>query len=342
MSLRSSVKWSSDGIRVAGILLGLVVAPAVGFGQGCMPFRFVSPSLGGERNAFLQAGEWQLGLSTRRIASNRFFLGTQEIPGPFGQPLNIRLNSLDLDLTYATSDRFSLTATVPFSYSTAENTNADLKRHQVSSAGVGDINLMANLWLGSPARHLNGNVFVGLGVKTPTGSNHVKGASFDSLGNSSQVFLQQTLQLGDGGWAVLLQSEGFQHLFGRASGYYSGYYSVSLRQHSDVPQAGTFWAIPDVYSARVGFAYLMMMEPGLSASLGGRIDGTPTNDLLGGHTSFFRHNGYTMYLDPGVSLQSGPNQFALNVPVRVRQDYTGPAPGGVNDYAIYASFTRTF
>jgi len=342
MSFGSSFRWSSMVIGGAGILLGVVVAPATAFGQGCMPFRFMSPSLGGPKAAFLQPGEWQLGVAMRRIASDKFFLGTHEIPGPNGQPLDLRLNSLDLSFTYATSERLSMTLTVPLAYSTAENTNADLKRHQVSSSGVGDLNLMANLWLGLPARHLNGDVSVGLGVKTPTGRNHIKGTSYDSLGNPSQVFLQQTIQMGDGGWAVLVQSQGFQHLFGHASAYYSGFYSVSLRRNSDVPTAGTFWAIPDVYSARVGFADQLMMEPGLSTSLGWRIDGTPTNDLIGGHTAFFRHDGYTMYLDPGISFQSGPNQFALNVPVRIRQDYTGPAPGGVPDYALYASFTRTF
>jgi len=344
-----------------GILL-VSLAPGAAFGQGCMPLRFTSPSLGGQQTPYFQAHEWQVGIAVRRVATNRWFVGTQEdeTKAPGGQPLHLRLNSVDLSFAYATSERFSLTLSVPLSHGTQEYTFPDLQRHQFSSTGVGDINLMGNLWLGAPTRHPNSNVSVGLGIKTPTGSNHVQGNTYDASGNVSRVTINQAVQLGDGGWAVLLQGQAFQQVFPRGSVYVAGSYSVSLRQHTDVLRSdpngpGTpavFWAVPDIYSARLGLAYGLMAEPALSVSLGGRVDGTTVRDLVGGRTDFFREAGYTIFVDPGLSLQFGPSQFSLSVPVRVRHNYLNMlvnngqtvrlGKGGVNDYVLYAGFSRRF
>jgi hypothetical protein len=58
-----------------------------------------------------------------------------------------------------------------------------------------------------------------------------------------------------------------------------------------------------------------------------------------------------MYVEPGIAWVNGLNQFTLSVPVRVRTEYYATAlsdgsirvgEGGVNDYIIYAGFTRRF
>jgi len=337
-----------------GLVLGLVAAPEAAMGQGCMPLRFTSPSVGGEHVPFLEAHAWQFGVAARRVATHRIFVGDHEdeTKAPGGQPLYLRLNSLDLSLSYATTDRLSFTLVVPLSYSTASNIDPDGNRYQVSSKGVGDISLMGNLWLRNPGSHPNSNVIVGFGVKAPTGSNHVMG-DFGVPGAVIQQPLPQTVQLGDGGWATLLQAQAFQRVAGPASVYLSGSYSVSLRQHTDVlwVPANALWAVPDVYSARMGFAYALKTDPALTMSLGGRVDGTTIRDVIGGRTDYYRHAGYTMYVDPGLSYQMGRNQFNLNVPVRVRHKYLNTTlsdgtvrlgAGGVNDFVIYASWTRGF
>jgi len=341
--------------RAVLAVLGLVVVPRVAYGQGCMPLRFTSPNFGGQQSPYFQAREWQIGIAVRRVATNRFFVGTHEDPtkAPGGQPLYLRLNSADVSFTYATSERLSFTIVVPMSHSTGSNVYPDLQRHEVSSTGIGDINVTGNLWLGTPAAHLKGNVLVGFGIKAPTGRNDVLGNSYDAQGNVSQKPLVQTLQLGDGGWAVQLQSQAFRQVSTRGSVYLSGLYSVSLQQHTDVlSPEGSLWAVPDVYSLRTGFSYGIKAEPAISMSLGWRMDGTMVSDLVGGRTDYYRKPGYTMYIDPGIALQSGPIQFTLNVPVRVRHNYMSMlinnaqtvrgGAGGVNDYVIYAGFSRRF
>src|SRR3989449_9905216 len=79
-------------------------------------------------------------------------------------------------------------------------------------------------------------------------------------------------------------------------------------------------AVPDVYSARAGIAYALAPARGISLSLGGRIDGIPQGDLIGGRDNSFRRPGYSLYLDPGIALRRGEGK------VRVR--WPGPAADG--------------
>ncbi|MGH7584257.1 MAG: hypothetical protein ACREL5_13635, partial [Gemmatimonadales bacterium] len=320
---------------------------------GCMPLHFTTPGLGGEAITFLHRGQWQVGVAGRRVATNRFYVGDQETESeaPFGQPLHLRLNSIDLSVRYAVSDRVTATATVPYFYGTQEITNADNLRHQSSNSGIGDVSAGLDMWLISPTSHPDGNVSAGLAVKAPTGANL---ASFQfHLPNATTVpmTLTPTLQLGDGGWAVLAQLNAFQHLTGPVSAYASGLYSVSTRTHTDETFQGLTVAVPDVYTARAGLGFALVPDAGLSVSLGGRIDGTPASDLIGGRTDYKRDGGYYLYVEPGLAWVAGPNQFTLSVPVRVRAEYFSmrlsdgtlrPGEGGVNDYIVYAGYSRRF
>lgn len=341
-------RWSWAGA------VGLGVAAMGGSvrAQGCMPLRFTSPSLGGQATTFLRPHEWQAGLAMRRVATNRFFVGTaeNEAAAPGGQPLRLRLNSADISVSYGVSERTALSLTVPLFYGTGSNINPDGLRHQVSTGGVGDINALGTLWLASPSRHPTGNVQLGLGIKAPTGSHTLARDFFGPDGSVSQQPVTQTLQLGDGGWAIPVQLQAFQQIFPRGSVYASGVYSISLREHTDVlwPPANALWAVPDVYSARLGLAWAAAPSRGFSLSLGGRIDGTTSRDLFGGHDDYMRHNGYAMYVDPGLSLVSGRSQFTVSVPVRLRENYMSlvlsdgtirTGAGGVNDFVVYAGYS---
>jgi hypothetical protein len=337
-------------LLAASIVIGL---PSGASSQGCMPLRFTSPSLAGLKSSYLDPHEWQLSISGRRVATNKFYAGTQPAPdqAPGGQPLNLHLNSIDLSLTYGLSSRLSVAATVPFSYSTASNFYPDGQRHTVSSGGIGDINAVASYWILDPGSHVTGNVGVGLGVKSNTGSNH----AMDSFWLPDGVIQQpvpQTIQRGDGGWAILAQGQAFQRIAGQVSGYASGQYSASLKQHTDVlwPPANALWAVPDVYSARAGLSWAASPQNGISFSGGWRVDGTTVHDIFHKHGDYYRHAGYTMYIEPGINWVHGADQFTLDVPIRVRQDYlsmytsTGLriGTGGVNDYVVYASYSRRF
>jgi hypothetical protein len=52
----------------------------------------------------------------RHLGADQWFVGTdvREAAAPFGQPLFLNINSLDATVSYAVSDRVSLTLTLPF------------------------------------------------------------------------------------------------------------------------------------------------------------------------------------------------------------------------------------
>src|SRR5690242_19040878 len=117
-------------------VLGLAAMPRLTAAQGCMPLKFLSPSLAGLQSAYLRPHEWRLAVGIRRVSTDKMFLGDSPAPSfvlPGGQPLLLKLNSVDLSATYAITERLSLTATVPFSYSSQSLYYPDAVRHQTAS-----------------------------------------------------------------------------------------------------------------------------------------------------------------------------------------------------------------
>jgi hypothetical protein len=106
-------------------------------------------------------------------------------------------------------------------------------------------------------------------------------------------------------------------------------------------------SVPDVYHARFGLALAVLPKQGLSASLGLRADGIPVRDLIGGSDGF-RASARSVFIDPGLSLSIGQNDFTLSVPIRVHGEfYRGqPLPDGQSDRGdlakrlIFLGYTR--
>jgi hypothetical protein len=110
-------------------------------------------------------------------------------------------------------------------------------------------------------------------------------------------------------------------------------------------------SVPDAYSVRSGVSYAVLPSLGLSASLGGRLDGVPVGDLVNGGDANFRRPGYSVFIDPGFDLSRGSNTFTLNVPVRAYADRRAnlydrivDVQGGGNlaKFQVLASYTHRF
>lgn len=316
-----------------------------------MPVRFTSPSLGGQGQQFLEAHHWQLGAAFRRLYADQWFVGKdlREDLAPFGHPLFLNINSLDLTVAYGVTSRLSLAFTLPFSHGTHSRFYADNARHRVGAAGVGDISLLGTLWVRDPVGHAEGNVAVSLGVKAPTGNNRASDRFYNAT-DTTWFPVDQSIQLGDGGWGIMLGLQAFQRVANGLFAYAAANYLVSPRQKTDVPfySSGVFLSVPDVYSARTGLAYGLWTGQGLSVSLGARYDGIPTHDVIGGRDDGFRRPGYTVYAEPGLSVTRRFGTFTLSVPMRLAQDFK-PDPsaargngGDLASHLIFAGFTRNF
>jgi hypothetical protein len=320
-----------------------------------MPVRFTSPSLGGQRDEFFKKGEWQVSASYRRLEADQWFVGpdVNEAAAPFGKPLYLDINTLDLSVTYAFTRRANVTLTAPLSYGTHSRFYADGVRHKVSGRGVGDVNAIASVWLLNPDLHPDGNVALGFGIKPPTGNNRIKDDFFAADGSVTKRVVDQSIQPGDGGWGFIAQAQGYQRLVSRLNAYVFGSYLISPKKKTDVvsPLTGVVLSVPDAYSVRAGAAYALIPSHGLSVNLGGRIDGIPLRDVIGGGDDGFRRPGHTLYLDPGAAMKVGKQEFTISIPIRLTQNFSRSlidrernfkGGGDLADYLVFLGYSVRF
>lgn len=304
-----------------------------------MPFRLTS-GLGVRGNSFLRAHQWEFTADYRWLRSRDadFFVGAARTPPlpalqpPGGEGIRIDVHTVTLGLTYALSDRVRVSLAAPFQTGRISFIEEDGLRHAERITDLGDVSITGGAWLFNPRNGPRGNVMLGLGLKAPTGSHRDSVEFFTKTGPARRV-ADPSIQPGDGGWGIILQMQGFQQLAPRALGYVSASYLLNPRVQTEAtigrpiglpgdPAAGTPYhlSVPDAYSLRTGVSYAVAPQWGLSASLGGRLDGVPVEDAVNGGDANFRRPGYSVFVDPGVDLTLGSSTFTLNVPVRAYAD----------------------
>ena len=330
------------------ITAGVGLAPARAASQGCEPIRFTTPvNLGGIGQAYAQSGgQWQVGLSYRHLSADEFFVGSESSPdkGPGGQPPEFKIHTFVADVGYAFNDQFRLRLAVPFSTGQlVTHTGTNGAPVQQDASGIGDVSLMGEGWLLTPRTHQRANIGFGLGFKAPTGSHTLK---------SDGAVADQRVQPGDGGWGILLGTQAFHQITERSNAYATGFYMISPKAESDVTFRGVPWSVPDVYSARLGATYDVQQDWGLSLSLGGRLDGIPVHDLIGGgDATTVKRSAQILYADPGLSVGSGRGTFTLSLPVRMwvnrekseLEQATGAVNGGgFAKFLVFASYAHRF
>lgn len=319
-----------------------------------MPVRFTSPRLAGVIGPQLEKHRWQFDLAYRHLGANQWFVGTQvqESAAPFGKPLYVNIQSFDVSATYAFTNRATVALTLPFSYGTHSRYYADGVRHAVSAGGLGDVSVVPSFWLLAPAKHPKGNVSVGAGLKAPTGNNDSLDNFYLAKGGVIQSPVDQSIQLGDGGWGIILQGQAYRSLGARFSAYGNAWYLVSPKEKTNVasPLPGVTLSVPDVYSYRLGATSTISPKKAVSASLGVRVDGIPLRDLIGDDGGF-RRPGYSLFLEPGVSFAKGRGLYTVSVPIRVHQDFKPsladlqqgkPGGGDLARYLVLAGYSIRF
>jgi len=291
-----------------------------------MPIRFESPSLGGRGDSYLDPTGWQAGISYRRLTADEFFVGRERHDelGPFGQPLDFNIQSFTVSVSYAITERFALSLDVPWSTGSVSRLYPDGKRHTTAASGLGDMHLAGTVWIWDPLNVPRGNIALGLGTKAPTGTHTATDYNWLANGDSTRAPVDQSVQLGDGGWGLVLKAEGFRRIRGRSFVYASGEYLATTKEKTRVPSPRSpqqMHAVPDVYSVRAGATTVVLPNHGVTLSLGMRQDATTKADLFGGKDLSFRRPAIVGYVDPGLSWTRGSNTFYVNTPVRAYQNF---------------------
>ncbi len=346
-SILSSLRSTLLGLAVpSASLLFLVNA----HGQGCVIARGANFSMmTHDHDSFLQPGDWQASIAHRWFRSDRHFRGTHEEPHRKNEGTEVINDSHFLDLTgvYAFSRQFSLNLTIPFvvhdrSSLYEHKGNAAGERYHTQASGLADMRLGAAYWLVNPDRYHNGNIAFGAGVKAPTGDYEATDIFMRPTGPQER-YVDTSIQPGDGGWGFFLETQGFHLIAGNLSTYFNASYTFNPREM--VPS--TRFSVPDSYLGRLGLAYAILPEHGVSLSLGGRIEGVPPSDAIGGSLGT-RRPGYAIAIEPGISFHRGRLSVSVTAPValeRNRQRTFNAATTGdaaFADYSINSSISYRF
>ena len=327
-----------------------------------MAARLDVPVTGTQGNLLQKAHTWQMSTSYRWQKSDRHFVGSEyqeDRDADSSQVVN-RANLLDLGVRYNLTDRTNVSLSLPYFIASRSNpirdqTRTVIDRSVTHSNSISDLVLAGRHWMRDPDSCKGGNLSLGAGIKVPTGSsNHtdVRRAFTAGTITSSVVPVDQSIQPGDGGVGFLVEATAFRRLGTHSVGYASGTYLFNPQEMSDTDRGGTdpntrYLSISDQYLARVGAAW---SQRSWTFALGGRLEGVPADDLIGGSVGF-RRPGYAISVEPSITLRRGASAFTAGLPVAVYRNRTRSYADKINgghgdaafaDYLVILGFSRQF
>jgi hypothetical protein len=321
----------------------------------------------GAQDSYDGPDRWEVSASWRYQRSFRHFVGSKEQVNreEDGSQVINKIHQAEVGIRYNATDVWSVSVGIPYliaqrSSPIRDSTGTVVDRTITHATGVGDITVTVRRLLWNPKEHPQGNISLGLGIKLPTGQDDVTDTTTKLVNGQFVNTIQtvdQSIQPGDGGFGAILDFQGFRRL--GQSGftlYSSATYLINPSNTNGVKTYRTglgegVMSVADQYLARVGATYSNPAWKGFAVSLGGRVEGVPVEDLIGGSDGF-RRPGYAVSVEPGVSYSWGGQTVALSVPIaeyRNRQrsvaDRLVPGRHGdaaFADYLILLGYWRKF
>ena len=269
---------------------------------------------------------------------------------------------IDLAIKYSLSPRWSTELTVPLAVHDRSQVvralnlqRTILGRFHTQSAGVGDLRWMTRGWIFNPTDRPKGNIQIGLGLSMPTGDGDVQDTFLvpGRRGPVAQIHaVDQSIQLGSGGWGGVAELSAFRQLVPRLAGYVGGAYTVTPEEkYTPTASLNGDYSITDNYVARGGFEWAVWPAHSVGLSIGGRIEGVPVHDLVGGSEGF-RRPGYAISVEPGVSVMIHSWSASLTAPVAVyrnrqqsimeREAGLPPVAAGFADVVFILRLSKSF
>lgn len=317
------------------------------------------PVIGAEGSPYLAKGKWQIFTGYRFQRSDRHFVGKVEQKQRYviGNEVINTINLIDFAATYAVNQRFSLTVSAPLIFANRSQAISSagkvVGRFSTQGNGIGDMSVTARTWLLKPTSHANENVTIGLGVKFPTGNSGVRD-TFQTLAGPVERTIDQSVQPGDGGYGIVLEAQAFKYMW-KTTFSIAGVYLLNPKNTNGVPTFRSnpyeaVMSVTDQYLVRVGAAVPVIPEYGLALTFGGRIEGVPIWDLIGGSDGF-RRPGYAVSVEPGFIYSRGANSISLTAPFAVSRDRSrsvadrkvgGHGDAAFADYVILVGYSRRF
>jgi hypothetical protein len=309
--------------------------------QGCVAIRsFTSCNPTAFSNGNVIGKGWGIAASYRYFESFRHFSGTEENEArqELGTAVYNWVNQVNVGLTYNFTKRVGISFILPYSYNTRSSLyeHGNKGRYITRSAGIGDIRVTINRWMWNPDSVSKGNLQLSAGIKLPTGDFNAQDFFYnegtDTLPNSASnpwgqyQPVDQSIQLGDGGLGFTLEMQGFLKLFGPVYGYMNAFYLINPMEMTGTLTYRSranerYMSVADQYMARAGLNWNVSGKLGINLFCGGRVEGIPVYDLVGGSEGF-RRPGYVYAVEPGLDWMRGRHDINLSVPIAMYRNRT--------------------
>ncbi len=301
--------------------------------QGCVAIRGFSScsALQMDGGANLSKGDFSVATNFRYFESFRHFRGKTEEVNRIEEGTNVINDSYFVDITfnYGITERLYADFLIPFvshsrsSFYEHGGNNLDA-RHKTRSSGLADIRLGAGYWLYKP-NSKPFNYAIGTGIKLPTGDFAYTDTFYNQGANKDMNLdgvVDQSIQPGDGGVGFNLNIQGYHTLSHHFMLTTTLYYLFNPRETNGVltRNGNSKFSVPDQYAAQLGALYFSNIK-GLNLYLGGRLEGVPASDLIGGSAGY-RRPGYVISVDPGINYSAKNLTLSLNVPIALERNRT--------------------
>jgi hypothetical protein len=306
--------------------------------QGCVAIRSTGTVCTKQDHIETETKGWLFNTNYRYFKSFRHFRGDEEQKERLEQHTEVInwQHALDLSLVRTFNNRWSLVMGAPLLANKRSSLyeHGRTERHSSESYGLGDMRVVAYRWLLNPEKNKKGNIQLGLGVKLPTGEEGYQDYFYNVGANKAKELrpVDQSIQLGDGGTGLITEVNSFYNFNPRFGLYTTLYYLSNPREVNGVrtfretlsPTLSNeaIMSVADQYMARLGVNYSLRGSlHGASLLLGGRLEGIPVEDLVGGSLGF-RRPGYVVAVEPGISYTMKRLSFFATVPVAVERNRT--------------------
>jgi hypothetical protein len=291
----------------------------------------------------------------RYQSSSRHFIGTVEQTQREVNHNQVEndVHFMDIAFDYQLTPRWTLTGSLPIMVATRNQVYAPKGYYHVH--GIGDSTVGVRGWLFRPPTESGGNIAFGVSLKMPTGRDNSADYGVTSSGQRVVATADQSIQLGDGGWGFSLETQAYRRIWFHNMLYFSGSYLFNPQDTNGVNtfrtrRGETVMSISDQYLYRGGIGHAVPKIRGLSATIGGRMEGVPVRDAFG-KSNGFRRPGYTISVDPGLMYSRGRDLWSVNVPWAVERNRRVSVPDLANhshgdaafaDYLLLFSYSRHF
>jgi len=237
--------------------------------------------------------------------------------------------------------------------STGSTNGAVIARYRTEAEGLADMKLFATAWVLDPEKAEKGNISVGLGVVLPTGeSDHLdtfktlttkrggKGVNDTYTINDTAQYVDNSIEPGTGAWGIIFDLYMWRQLRKDITVFASGTYIATPQELSGNPNGGigttNYWSANDAYLFRAGGGYTFWPSGSMTFTLAGRMEGSPSTDLIGGSAGR-RRPGFAIAIEPGLVFARKGWVVAFSTPVALYRNRENDFSGKEGD-AAFADF----